>query len=130
MLDHFGFRLRDANISLPFYRVCLAPLDITVRQEQRELNACIFAQEGSPIFMWIGQGEPEWLAKNPEVRLHLGFRAKTPKAVDGFYAAAIAAGGKNNGPPGYRRPTCYSAFVIDPDGNNIEAIHQTERPFT
>lgn len=129
MLDHLGVRVRNADVSLPFYRVCLAPLGITVIQEQQALKAVIFAQEGSPIFMWLGQGEPEWLAKDPEVRVHLGFRANTPEAVDTFYEAAIAAGGKDNGLPGYRRPTCYSAFVIDPDGNNIEAIHQTERPF-
>ena len=103
---------------------------MTVVQEQPELKAVIFMQEGAPIFMWLGQGEPEWLAKRPEVRVHLGFRAKTPGAVDAFYEAAIAGGGTDNGPPGYRRPTCYSAFVIDPDGNNIEAIHQTERPFS
>jgi catechol 2,3-dioxygenase-like lactoylglutathione lyase family enzyme len=49
--------------------------------------------------------------------------------VDEFYAAAMAAGGRDNGPPGYRSPTILSAFVFDPDGNNIEAIHQTDRPF-
>ena len=128
MLDHFGIRVRDANVSLPFYRACLAPLGIRVREEQPALNAVILAQEGSPIFLWLGQGEPEWVASNPTVRIHLGFRAKTPEAVDGFHAAAIAAGGRDNGPPGYRRPTCYSAFVFDPDGNNVEAIWQTERP--
>jgi catechol 2,3-dioxygenase-like lactoylglutathione lyase family enzyme len=130
MLDHFGLRVRDADVSLPFYRTCLAPLGIRVMQEQTWLKAIILAQEGSGIFLWLGQGEPEWLARNPEVRIHLGFRAETPNAVDEFYAAAIAAGGRDNGPPGYRRPTCYSAFVFDPDGNNIEAIWQTERPFS
>jgi catechol 2,3-dioxygenase-like lactoylglutathione lyase family enzyme len=129
MLDHFGLRVRNAGVSLPFYRACLAPLGITVMQEQPALKAVILAQEGSPIFLWLGQGEPEWLARNPEVRIHLGFRAKTPKAVDDFYAAAMAGGGRDNGPPGYRRPTCYSAFVFDPDGNNLEAICQSERPF-
>jgi catechol 2,3-dioxygenase-like lactoylglutathione lyase family enzyme len=130
MLDHFGLRVRNADVSLPFYRACLAPLGITVMQEQPALKAIILAQEGSPIFLWLGQGEPEWLARNPDVRIHLGFRAQTPNAVDDFYAAAMAGGGRDNGPPGYRRPTCYSAFVFDPDGNNIEAICQTERPFS
>ena len=131
MIDHFGFRLRDANVSLPFYRACLAPLGIVAVEEQPRLNAAVFMQEGSPpTFMWIGQGEPEWLAKNPDIRIHLGFRARSNEEVDGFHAAGLAAGGKDNGPPGYRRPTCYSAFVIDPDGNNIEAIFQTERKFT
>jgi catechol 2,3-dioxygenase-like lactoylglutathione lyase family enzyme len=129
MLDHFGVRLRDSDASLPLYRACLPPLGITVIQEQPEWKAVIFMQQGSSIFMWIGQGDPEWLAKNAEPRTHIGFRAKTPQAVDEFYAAAMAAGGRDNGPPGYRSPTIYSAFVFDPDGNNIEAIHQTDRPF-
>jgi hypothetical protein len=130
MIDHFGFRLRNADVSLPFYRATLAPLGILAVEEQPKLNAAVFMQEGSPIFMWIGQGEPEWLAKNPDIRVHLGFRAKTKEAVAAFHKAGLAAGGKDNGPPGYRRPTTlYSAFVIDLEGNNIEAIWQTERPF-
>ena len=58
--------------------------------------------------------------------MHLGFTAK-PSEVDAFHLAAPAAGSLDNGPPGYPEPTCYSAFAIDPDGNNIEAIWQTER---
>lgn len=129
MLDHFGVRVRDAAVSLPFYRACLEPLGTRVIREQPQLKAVIFSQEGSPIFLWLGQGEPEWLAAGGETRVHLGFRARTRDQVDAFHAAALGAGGTDNGPPGFRRPTCYSAFVFAPDGNNIEAIWQTERPF-
>jgi len=129
VLDHFGVRVRDAATSLPFYRACLEPLGTRVVEEQPRNKAVIFMQDGSPTFLWLGEGEPEWRAQAGQIRVHLGFRARTREAVDGFHAAAIRAGGTDNGPPGFRRPTCYSAFVFDPDGNNIEAIWQTERPF-
>jgi catechol 2,3-dioxygenase-like lactoylglutathione lyase family enzyme len=127
MLDHFGIRVRNSDASLPFYRACLAPLGIKVIQEQPQYKAVIFMQEGSPIFLWLGEGDTEWKARAGALRMHLGFKAKTPAAVDAFFETALKMGGTDNGPPGYRRPACYSAFVIDPDGNNIEAIWQTER---
>jgi catechol 2,3-dioxygenase-like lactoylglutathione lyase family enzyme len=130
MLDHIGLYCRDASVTLPFYRACLAPLGIVVWQEQPEFKAAIFGRIGSPIFWWLGEGDAEHSARAGQSRMHIGFAAKSPAKVDGFHAAAIAAGGVDNGPPGYRRPTCYSAFVIDPDGNNVEAIWQTERVAT
>jgi catechol 2,3-dioxygenase-like lactoylglutathione lyase family enzyme len=125
MLDHIGLYCRGASVTLPFYRACLAPLGIVVWQEQPHFKAAIFGRTGSPIFWWLGEGDPEHSARAGQSRMHIGFAAASPAEVDGFYAAAIAAGGVDNGPPGYRRPTC--AFVIDPDGNNVEAVWQTER---
>jgi hypothetical protein len=58
-----------------------------------------------------------------------GFRADTPAAVDAFYQTGMQLGARDNGPPRYRRPTCYNGFMFDPEGNNIKAIWQTERPF-
>lgn len=127
MLDHFGLYCRDATVSLPFYRACLEPLGILVVEEQKKWNSAIFKRADSPIFWWLGQGDPQWSEKAGISRMHLGFQALDAAAVDAFYAAAMAHGGESNGPPGFRRPTCYSAFVIDPDGNNVEAIWQTER---
>ncbi len=75
-------------------------------------------QSGKPSF-WIGEGEP---ASGP---LHVAFAAKTRAAIDAFYAAALQAGGTDNGPPGLRphyHANYYAAFVRDPDGNNIEAV--------
>ena len=125
MLDHFGTRCRDADVSLPFYRACLAPLGIHAVQEQPQFRAAIFMREGSPVFWWLGEDTDKDRA--PAAPMHLGFTAADSAQVDAFYAAALAAGGVDNGPPGFRRPTCYAAFVIDPDGNNVEAIWQTER---
>ena len=74
--------------------------------------------DGKPSF-WIGAGEP---ASGP---LHVAFAAKTRTAIDTFYAAALHAGGADNGPPGLRphyHADHYAAFVRDPDGNNIEAV--------
>jgi predicted lactoylglutathione lyase len=102
-------------------------LGIVVWQEQPKFKAAIFGRARSPIFWWLGEGDVEHSARAGQSRMHIRFAAKSPAEVDGFHAAAIAAGGVDNGPPGYRRPTCYSAFVIDPDGNNVEAIWQTER---
>lgn len=129
MIDHFGFYVRDAAASLAFYRAALAPLGIEVTQDQPGNRAQIFMRRGGVVFMWVGQGNPDdpRTATPGASPVHLGFAAADPAQVDAFHAAALATGGRDNGPPGYRRPTCYSAFAFDPDGNNIEAIWQTER---
>ncbi len=127
MIDHFGLYCRDAEKSHAFYRACLAPLGIRVIEEQPRFKAVIFMRDGSPIFWWLGEGDAEMSALAGRSRMHIGFTAADAAQVDAFHAAALAAGGADNGPPGYRRPTCYSAFVIDPDGNNVEAIWQIER---
>ena len=129
MLDHFGLKCRTPEITVPFYEACLAPLGIKVIQRQPIYKAVVFMREGVPIFMWVGEGNEEWKAKAGDIRMHFGFRADTTQAVDEFYRVAMAHGARDNGPPGYRRPTSYEAFVFDPEGNNIEAIFQTERPF-
>ena len=115
-------------MTLPFFRACLALLGIIVFQEQPHFNAAIFGRPGPPILWWLGQGDPEHSAKAGLSRMHIGFAAASPAEVDGIYAAGIAAGGSDNGPPGYRRPTCYAPFVIDPDDNNVEAVWRTSRP--
>jgi predicted lactoylglutathione lyase len=68
-----------------------------------------------PIF-WIDRFHPH------SARQHTAFAAKSRTEVDAFYAAALKAGGTDNGPPGLRRPNYYAAFVLDPDGNNLEAV--------
>jgi catechol 2,3-dioxygenase-like lactoylglutathione lyase family enzyme len=129
MLDHFGIRCRDPEVMLPFYEACLTCLGIEVIERQPRLKALILKRAGSPTCLWIGEGEDSWKAQTQAIRVHLGFRADSRDAVDAFYETGLKMGGRDNGPPGYRRPTCYSAFVIDPEGNNVEAIWQTERPY-
>ncbi|HTP76956.1 MAG TPA: VOC family protein [Rhizomicrobium sp.] len=122
MLDHFGFYVRDAEKSLAFYRACLAPLGIEVVQVQRGGKAMIFQRGGERCFLWLGETGGEPRTANPgRSPIHLGFEAASTAQVDAFHAAALAAGGTDNGAPGWRNPRVYGAFAFDPDGNNIEA---------
>lgn len=122
MLDHFGLYCRNADASHPFYRACLGALGIEVVEAQPHFRALIFKRPDSPVFWWLGEGGPEWIAQAGRSRLHVGFVAAEQAQVDAFHRAGLAAGGTDNGAPGYRGPKVYSAFVIDPDGNNVEAI--------
>jgi len=123
MLDHIGFSVSDIDRSKQFYSAALAPLSIAVvmevTAEQTGKDAHVgFGISGKPFF-WIGTGA------KPSASVHVAFVAATRDQVDAFYEAALAAGGRDNGPPGIRahyHPNYYGAFVIDPDGNNIEAV--------
>ena len=122
MLDHLGFPVSDYKRSKDFYEKALAPLGyvlvIEVQQDQNDAPAAGFGTNGKPDF-WIGG---EGGLNKP---IHIAFAAKDRAAVDAFYGAAIAAGGKDNGAPGLRlhyHPNYYGAFVLDPDGHNIEAV--------
>lgn len=119
MFDHVGFGVTQLARSKNFYLQALAPLGVGV------------AMEG-PYGVGLGrQGKPSlWLSETHETpaHLHLAFAAASRAEVDAFYGAALAAGGRDNGPPGLRphyHPNYYAAFVIDPDGHNVEAVcHQ------
>ena len=123
MIDHLGFAVSDYGRSRAFYVKALAPLgyapvmDVT-REQTGGYEGTGFGADGKPSF-WIGNGEK---ISGPS---HVAFKAPTRNAVDRFYAAAIAAGARDNGAPGIRahyHPDYYGAFVFDPDGNNIEAV--------
>jgi hypothetical protein len=129
MLDHLGIKCHRPEITVPFYEQCLATLGIVVVRRQPELKAVTFQHPSSPIRLWVGEGPPDWKARAGEVRFHYAFRAESPEAVDAFYETGMRLGAKDNGPPGYRRPSSYEAFMFDPEDNNIEAIWQTERLF-
>jgi catechol 2,3-dioxygenase-like lactoylglutathione lyase family enzyme len=122
MLDHAGFPVSDYKRSKAFYEKALAPLGyvlvMEVQQNEQDAPAAGFGAGGKPSF-WIGG---EGGLNKP---IHFAFAAKDRAAVDAFYRAAIAAGGKDNGAPGLREhyhPNYYAAFVLDPDGHNIEAV--------
>ncbi len=122
MIDHIGFPVSDYERTKAFYRAALAPLDyvlvLEVRQSENDAPAAGFGANGKPDF-WIG-GEG-----GLDKPLHVAIVAKSRAAVDAFYHAAITAGGRDNGAPGIRahyHPDYYGAFVLDPDGHNIEAV--------
>jgi catechol 2,3-dioxygenase-like lactoylglutathione lyase family enzyme len=123
MLDHTGIAVSDLNKSRAFYLKALGPLSISlimeVTAEQTGDGAHAgFGKDGKPFF-WIGSGG------RPSGPTHFAFTAKSRDEVVAFHRAALAAGGKDNGPPGFRphyHANYYGAFVLDPDGNNIEAV--------
>jgi len=123
MIDHTGVNVHDYETSRLFYQQALAPLGYGLMMEYED--AAGFGTDGVPDF-WI---EGTHGASN-ELHTHVAFRAETRHAVDEFYQAAIAAGGQDNGRPGLRDdygPDYYAAYVLDPDGNNIEAVcHRAE----
>ena len=114
MIDHVTVHCSDVKQSRAFFEKALAPLGYGVIMEFGE--HCGLGVGGKPD-LWLGPGTPP--------ASHLAFRAANRAAVDAFHAAALAAGGTDNGTPGLRpeyHPTYYGAFVIDRDGNNIEAV--------
>ncbi|MDR3436147.1 VOC family protein [Telmatospirillum sp.] len=128
MLDHIGIHVRDLDRSRSFYAAALAELGITVVMEVSAdqtggVASVGFGADGNPFF-WIGNG------KATTSTSHIAFTASSRALVDAFYKAAIAAGGRDNGAPGLRphyHPAYYGAFVLDMDGNNIEAVcHKPE----
>jgi catechol 2,3-dioxygenase-like lactoylglutathione lyase family enzyme len=118
MLDHAGFAVREYHASKAFYEKALAPLGIALIAEPAG-EAAGFGRDGHPFFWIEAQGQPV------QGRLHIAFRADDRASVDQFYAAALHAGGTDNGAPGLRElyhSDYYGAYVLDPDGNNIEAV--------
>jgi catechol 2,3-dioxygenase-like lactoylglutathione lyase family enzyme len=117
MLDHVTIGVRDVGQSIKFYDLALAPLGISRLYAEGD----IFAGYGirPKAFFWIGTREER------QTGAHIAFVAADRATVDRFYEAAIAAGGRDNGAPGIRpnyHPNYYGAFVLDPDGHNIEAV--------
>ena len=115
MIDHTGVTVSNVTRSKVFYRVALAPLGYELLMEFEQFAG--FGVAPKPDF-WIGQGKPG-------DSVHVAFRADSRAMVDAFYDAAMAAGGNDNGPPGLRphyHSNYYGAFVLDPDGHNIEAV--------
>jgi len=118
MFDHIGFDVRDLHKSKSFYEAALLPLGIKLMMFSEEWKVAGFGTD-RPRF-WVGSGQP----KNGEGEVHLCFSAKNRAEVRAFYEAAIQAGARDNGKPGPRpeyHANYYGAFVIDPDGHNVEA---------
>jgi len=115
LIDHLALRVRDLKRSRIFYENALEPFGVKVVESSLGPG---FAIEGGGDF-WIGEGEP------PAAPVHVAFAAADRATVDKFHRAAVEAGGRDNGAPGLRphyHAGYYAAFVIDPDGNNVEAV--------
>jgi catechol 2,3-dioxygenase-like lactoylglutathione lyase family enzyme len=116
VFDHVALNVKDYGASRRFYEHALAPLGYRVVMEFA--HAAAFGQHEKPE-LWMAQREPAGTGA------HVAFRCDDRAAVDAFHAAACDAGGRDNGAPGIRpdyHPTYYAAYVLDPDGNNVEAV--------
>lgn len=123
MIDHFVIHVSNLQASRAFYSAVLAPLGLLLR---KELDDGVLFGELHPPQGADPDGEFCLLqAEVPLVRPHFAFRAQGREQVDAFYQAALAAGGIDNGKPGFRpqyHTNYYAAFIHDPDGYNIEAV--------
>ena len=124
MIDHVGFSVSDYERAKAFYCRALAPLgyaliaEIPAQKTESGYAAAGFGRDGKPDFWVAGEGKLE----RP---LHIAIAAKDRESVNAFHIAALLAGGKDNGAPGLRphyHPSYYGAFVLDPDGHNVEAV--------
>ncbi len=124
MIDHVSVYVSDLAHSKAFYEAALKPLGYVVFSEMD--GAVAFGNEAEADSAL--RGGDFWIAQEQPVRKqHVAFRAKDHATVDTFYRAALGAGGTNNGAPGLRSDYgehYYAAFVLDPDGHNIEAVCQ------
>jgi catechol 2,3-dioxygenase-like lactoylglutathione lyase family enzyme len=123
MFDHFGFVVRDLHESLRFYEASLAPLGLKIAERHGD-EAVIISGEGEFPFIWMGTTAPAfWQEEHGAGRspFHLAFSAQSREAVIEFYEAGLEHGGKDNGKPGPRGEVYYAAYLLDPDGNNVEA---------
>ncbi len=127
MIDHTGIAVSDPKKSREFYEKALAPIGYKVLAE------IPLEFTGGKVVLGLGEApKPDfWLAegKPNEPRIHVCFRTDARSKIDEFHKAAIAAGGKDNGPPGIRahyHKNYYAAFVHDPDGHNVEVVCHDE----
>jgi len=120
MFDHIGLKVQDLDASVKFYTAALAPLGFVLNS--RDDNGAGFGPPNASA-LWL------YRVDNANGETHVAFRAPNRKAIAGFHKAGVEAGGRDNGNAGLRpdySPTYYAAFLIDPDGNNVEAVCFTE----
>ena len=119
MLDHLGLEVADFERSRTFYERALEPLGMSVLMEPAAGVAGFGEQHDQKPYFWIATRSGE-----PQTGVHVAFGVDTRDLVDAFHAAALEAGATDNGGPGVRaiyHPDYYGAYVLDPDGNNVEA---------
>ena len=119
MFDHVKFGVSDFAASKAFFLKALEPLGVAIVSEGVPTYGVEMCQAGKTVSLILFE-----TAEKP-AHLHIAFEAETRQQVEAFYRAALAAGARDNGPPGLRanyHPNYYAAFVIGPDGHNIEAV--------
>jgi catechol 2,3-dioxygenase-like lactoylglutathione lyase family enzyme len=120
MFDHISIQVASFANTLSFYTAALAPLGYVPQYVDEGAKSAGFGPRDD-VRLWIAEGKPS-------AKVHLALRSPSREAVGAFHAAALRAGGKDNGKPGLRPDygaNYYAAFVFDPDGNNLEAVtHQ------
>lgn len=127
MFDHIGVFVRDFEKSVSFYEACLAPLGIKISQRQPEFSAVIFSRESDFPFLWMGavpeDGDYHGIPVSREAHrpMHLSFTAPSRESVNEFYRLGLQHGGRDNGAPEECGNGYYAAYLLDPEGNNIEA---------
>lgn len=120
MYDHIGFRVTDLAASIRFYQNALAGLGHVLCYQDE--SSAGFGPPDAPA-LWLYAAKPS--ASSAATGLHVAFQAADHKTVNRFHKDGLKAGGRDNGAPGLRKdysPTYYAAFLIDPDGNNVEAV--------
>jgi catechol 2,3-dioxygenase-like lactoylglutathione lyase family enzyme len=129
MLDHTGFVVSDLAAARRFYDAVAAALGLGTTDNGEEAFLLGRSAEQPIPYLWIGTLRPSYWAEGSRPGLnqtHVAFAAASKEAVDAFHRAALDAGGRDNGAPGPREgaDSYYGAFVLDPDGNNIEACYR------
>jgi catechol 2,3-dioxygenase-like lactoylglutathione lyase family enzyme len=129
MIDHLSVSVADPARSAAFYDAALAPLGYVRAMEfeapDGSFKGIAYGPAGGKPYFWIGGPALGGAAVTPMAGFHVAFAAAGRAAVDAFHAAALGAGGADNGAPGLRphyHPHYYAAFVIDPDGHHVEAV--------
>jgi catechol 2,3-dioxygenase-like lactoylglutathione lyase family enzyme len=119
MYDHITLKVKDVEASARFYTAALAAFGYVLCSQ--DASGAGFGPKGEPA-LWLAQANGKGAAGRG---VHVAFRAADRKAVDRFHKGGLSAGGRDHGAPGLRTdysPTYYAAFLLDPDGNNVEAV--------
>jgi catechol 2,3-dioxygenase-like lactoylglutathione lyase family enzyme len=123
MFDHISLKVGDFRRSLEFYRTALAPLGFEAQFLDEQGKSVGFGPPGA-VGLWISEG-------TPQAPLHIAFASSSRRGVAQFFESGLRAGGKDNGKPGVRPDYAkdyYAAFLLDPDGHNVEAVtHEGSR---
>lgn len=122
MYDHIGLKVKDVGASVRFYSAALAGLGHVLASQ--DANGAGFGPPGAPA-LWLYRNEQAVDEQAAHAATHVAFRAGSRAAVETFHREGLKAGGRENGKPGLRAdysPNYYAAFLLDPDGNNVEAV--------